>query len=578
MTALPGVYRPRTSARSLAVSTRVLPVAALTLLFGGLVFAVWGTWGDLGRDTGYDLVAGSRVAHGDLPYVDFVYYYGPLAPLALGLVGWIGGAGLGPAVGLGIVLTGGIVLATYWLARGLVGQAGGFLAAAIALAVAIVPSNLSFVLPHAESETIGMLALLLALIALQRGGSRMLVLAGVLGGLIALTRVELELAFLAAAGAWALAQRPRVRDLARVAAPAALVPAAVYGLFLTSVSSHRLFLENLYPVDVLRAAGNSVIRLHAPLTASSFVTLGGKCALYGAGIAAMIVAARALAGKRTQKPMLVMLGVVGLGLAAVGLARPETLRYWLDDAFAWIPAGAVVLALLSLRRRDAAVAAPMAALAAVAATTYAAFLMHANHPQPAVYAAPLAAIFLARLHLVELARAGAWMRPLGLAWLTVLAIAGTGFALKDARAQSASVHGPGGSLAVAPAEARTYADAVAAIDANTKPGDSILLAPQLTALYTLSGRNDPLREISLLPGALPTERSEHAAVARLEAAHVRFVITDRHLFTEYGHSSFGVSFDRVLAGWIKLNFRHAATFGSVGQSHVLDVWTRGSTS
>ena len=27
----------------------------------------WDTWGDLGRDTGYDLVAGARVAHGQLP-------------------------------------------------------------------------------------------------------------------------------------------------------------------------------------------------------------------------------------------------------------------------------------------------------------------------------------------------------------------------------------------------------------------------------------------------------------------------------------------------------------------------------
>ncbi len=575
MTTITAGIRPRAAVRGLALSTHALPIAALTLLLGGLLFAVWGTWCDLGRDTGYDLVAGSRVAHGELPYVNFLYYYGPLAPLTLGLAGWIGGGGLAPAVGLGIALTAGIVLATYWLAHDLVGRTGAFLAAAITLAVAIVPSNLSFVLPHAESETIGILALLLALIGLQRGGTRMLLLAGVLGGLVALTRIELELAFLAAAAAWALVHRGnRARDLALVAAPAALVPAAVYGAFLTAVPAHRLFLENLYPVDVLHAAGNAVLRLHAPLTAGSFVTLGGKCVLYAAGIAAMVLAARGLAGRRTQKPLLVALGAFAIALAAVGLARPESLRYWLDDAFAWIPAGAVVLLVLSLRRRDAAVAAPMAALAALAATTYAVFLMHANHPQPAVYAAPLAALFLARLHLVELARAGTWMRPLGIAWLAVLAVAGTGLALKDAHAQSATVHGPGGSLAVAPADAGTYRAALAAIAARTQPREPILLAPQLSALYTLSDRTDPLKEISLLPGALPTQSSEQAAIARLEAAHVRLVITDRHLFTEYGHSSFGVSFDRVLGGWIKLNFKHTATFGSVGESHILDVWTR----
>ena len=93
---------------------------------------------------------------------------------------------------------------------------------------------------------------------------------------------------MSALNAWLLVQRGRrVRELALIAAPAALVPAAVYGAFLTAVPAHRLFLENLYPVDVLNAAGNAVLRLHAPLTASSFVTLGGKCLLYGGGIAAI---------------------------------------------------------------------------------------------------------------------------------------------------------------------------------------------------------------------------------------------------------------------------------------------------
>src|SRR5207253_3884353 len=108
-------------------------------------------------------------------------------------------------------------------------------------------------------------------------------------------------------------------------------------------------------VDVLRAAGNSVLRLHAPLTASSFVSLGGKCVLYAAGAGAIVLAARGL--DRARKPMLALLGAVVAVLVVAGAVRPETLRYWLDDAYAWIPAGAVVLLLLSLRRRDAATAA-----------------------------------------------------------------------------------------------------------------------------------------------------------------------------------------------------------------------------
>ena len=66
-------------------STDRVAIGALGLLFVALAVLTWGTWGDLGQDTGYDLVAGTRVAHGELPYVDFVYYYGPLAPFVLGL-------------------------------------------------------------------------------------------------------------------------------------------------------------------------------------------------------------------------------------------------------------------------------------------------------------------------------------------------------------------------------------------------------------------------------------------------------------------------------------------------------------
>ena len=62
-----------------------LAVAGLATLLAGLAAATWGTWGDLDSDTGYDVVAGNLVAQGQFPYIDFVYYYGPLAPLLAGL-------------------------------------------------------------------------------------------------------------------------------------------------------------------------------------------------------------------------------------------------------------------------------------------------------------------------------------------------------------------------------------------------------------------------------------------------------------------------------------------------------------
>ena len=68
-------------------------VFALTVLIGlvaVLTVVTWGTWGDLDSDTGFDVQAGARLADGQIPYRDFLYYYGPLAPFltAVAASGW----------------------------------------------------------------------------------------------------------------------------------------------------------------------------------------------------------------------------------------------------------------------------------------------------------------------------------------------------------------------------------------------------------------------------------------------------------------------------------------------------------
>ena len=89
---------------------------------------------------------------------------------------------------------------------------------------------------------------------------------------------------------------------------------------------------------------------------------------------------------------------------------------------------------------------------ALAATTYAAFYAYSWNAQMAVYVVPLAAVFLCRVHLVELARVPN-ARLLGVLWLVLLTAAGAGLTLRDAQAESAAVHGPGGSLKTKPAQA-----------------------------------------------------------------------------------------------------------------------------
>ncbi len=133
-------------------------VAAVAGVVIGLLAATWETWGNIGQDTGYDLVAGHLVAHGSVPYADFTYYYGPLSPAVLGLAERIGG----PGDLAGRSRSASSSPPRSW-PRPMSSPAswrrptGALLAATITAGVAFAPTNFSFVDPHSYSETLGVL-------------------------------------------------------------------------------------------------------------------------------------------------------------------------------------------------------------------------------------------------------------------------------------------------------------------------------------------------------------------------------------------------------------------------------------
>jgi hypothetical protein len=591
------LLRDRLALRRVIAMPDVAAAGALALFVAVLFALTWRTWGDLDTDTGYDMVAASRIADGDVPYRDFIYYYGPLAPALGALVQLIGFSPLSAAIALGLVVTAAILAATYVLARSFTGILGAALATAITAAVALTPNNFNFVLPHTGAATIGLLCVLVLLIALNRAtdvpGTGALLAAGTAVGMAALTKPEPAAAAVLAAVAWAIVHRRRgasPRAIGLLAAPALIIPGVVYGVFAAMAGVHNLVLENLYPRDVLQAGGDVLLRVRMPLTVGSVIELGGRVVLYGMGCAVIALTAAALGrGGRARVAAAAATLVVAFGGVAVALVRPEVLRHGLQFVYAWIPAGALIaLVLLVVRRRrsgsSAAVDREIVALTALfvlALFTYGAFYLHAPHPQMAVYAAPLAAIFLARLHLRELAVGRAGM-IVGAAWLAFLAAAGTGLALKDARIETVTVRGAGGSLAEAPSEAALYTGALSWIERKTGPNDQILVAPMLTGLYTLSERSSPLPELALIPGALPSVADEERAIARLEAAKVPLVILDDREWPGYGHTSFGGSFDRELADWIRQNYARAAVlrapahedFEGNHPERTLSVWLR----
>jgi hypothetical protein len=585
VTAAPTVAAARLRESAAAgISADACAVGVLFVLSGVLALFTWGSWGDIASDTGYDVVAGARVASGELPYSDFIYYYGPLAPAVLGLAALLGGTGLGSAVAVGLVIAGAIVACTYTLARLVTGPLGAFLAAAVTAGVAFEPTNFSFVLPHTYSATLALLFTLGFLLALARNKTAT---AGTCAALVALTRPEFAAAVVVGGALWVVLRfRARMitrAELVRLVAPALAVPAAVYGVLLVLVGPHRLLFENLYPIDELRQGPNTVLGAYAPFTLSSFAEISLKLAAYAAGTAVLLGLAGGVArvGRRWGGVFAAAAVIAGMAAAT---ANPEALRSGLYYAYAWIPLGAVLaLGLMALRawrlRERSPLAqlelAILAVLVVLAAKTYNYFIFHAApNEQLAAYVVPFAALFLVRVHV----RGRGPALVAGALWLSFIAATGLGLTIKDARAESGTVTGPHGSLRATPTEAATYNAVLNWIEAGSRPGGPILLAPELSSLYTLSGRVSPLDRISLLPGALHAPSAERAAIAQLERANVNLVVIDARPFTEYGQRAFGASYDRTLAAWLRKNFALARTYVSGDpKPRPVEVWVRRGT-
>ena len=585
----------RGRARSRAVAaTDARVVAGLALWTIAIAALTWGTWGDPTMDTGYDLLAGARTAGGELPYVDYVYFYGPAAPLLLGGIYAVTGSAIWPAAALGLVLAVLAIALTYRLARLFAGPLPAGLAAAIVAPATLSSANNSYVLPHTFSAPLGIVVALGALILLagwarDGGGRGRLIAAGSLCGVVALTRPELAASLYLAVAGWlafllwrARGERGRaLRDAVAVLAPAAAIPLVVYGAFAAAAGVGDLLWDNLYPRDYLDAAGSVVLKLHAPLTASSFAELAAHAVAYGVGIGALLAAGAALqAGGRARTLALVAAGGGALAVLLVLAARPDTVRFYLEWGWAWVPVGAWVAAgALAWRARtpeSRAVLLPVLALAVAATSIYADFVPTPNalHPNTVAYVLPLAAVFLAWLHGRVLARDGG-TAALGAGWLAILAVATGALVVHDARQETGTVRGVHGTLTARPADAAALQQALTVVQRTTRPGEAVLMAPQLTSLYVLADRADPLPQLSLLPGMLPTPADERRAIARMD--DVRVVVVDRAPQTTYEHGAFGSTFAAGLADWLRRDFRRTATVrGSGPNPRTLDVWTRSS--
>lgn len=204
-----------------APAARVAPLGIVLLLalMAALALLTWRAWADVFVDFGRELYQPWRVTQGEVLYRDLAAFNGPLS--VYWNAGWM--ALVGGYTGLIVSNLLLLALLVWLLARFLARLATPFAALAAVVLFLLVfafghtsgVGNYEFPSPYAHEATHGLLLALAALALLHaegRGGRARLVGAGLLLGLVFLTKLEL---FLAAALALALGAWLRARSLGR---------------------------------------------------------------------------------------------------------------------------------------------------------------------------------------------------------------------------------------------------------------------------------------------------------------------------------------------------------------------------
>jgi hypothetical protein len=168
---------------------------------------------------------------------------------------------------------------------------------------------------------------------------------------------------------------------------------------------------------------------------------------------------------------------------------------------------------------------------------------------------PFAALF----RLPEVARAA---RTLALGLLLAAAI-GTSIAIAERyrRSNTGVISTARGTLIVPPHVAEAWNEALAFIDAHTRPGDPIVVLPEGTSLTFLSGRRNPLREEIVTPGFVDGA-AEERAIRQIAAAGTPLILVVDRATREFGAETFGRDYNRGLMAWIASRYEPCGTFGT----------------
>ncbi len=563
------------------------PVALILLAcFAILAAATWRKWGVPEIDAGAELTTADLIKHGATAYQDVRYYYGPLGLYSLALAFKVFGSSFATAYAFGLVQASAILIAFYVLARQYLTPLVAGLSTWVLLAIGFSGTEFNFVLPHTNSATFGLLLMLLMLLALKR---ERILTAGLLLGLVGLTRPEFLLAGgLAAVGyigaGWRMNGRAEaLRAAWRLVLPAAVIPLLVYGWFASRAGLGTLIHEDLWPTHFVKVGAKTESNW-MPVSLSGLLGLVARAGLYIGLLAALVASALGWRRRRGLSRLLALwplagallaIALIGGVLSATGLlsAQRGAVEYELHHlilGMSWLPAlGIAVLlfALLRLKRREGpplggswpADCALILAGAALGTRAYNAFTAEGSYAP--YYAAPLV-LMLGILH-QRIAERWPEARTAVLGALALVGVGLAAFALGGLYVHDNTlVHTPRGSFVTTAAGAAAIQAAVRRVDTETAPGEPILAAPTDGGLYFMTDRPPALHTLTLLPGLIEGS-AETAAINRMRREHLALAVVGARDLSVWGAKTFGLDYNRLIGAYLAGSTTSSSVVGSL---------------
>jgi hypothetical protein len=553
--------------------------AAVALASAGLFFVSKGKWSDAIIDSGTEWLYADALAGGALLYRDVVYWFGPFTPYFQSIFFRLLGSSFSTLAFSGAAGACGILAALHFALRLLTDRRGAWLWTALAVPTLVF-------MPNSGGAILGMgyriwhpagFALVACGLASQKGSGRAMgrnVAAGVCVGLAGLCRTEWGVIALVSVLA-ALWVRLRSRgDFRRealgIAGAAALAFAATLGGFAAAAGPAALLREApvlLVGIPAETPAGTvlSVFtgwRGGIPLLLYSTALWLGVIALAGTLAARGADPAEA---KRWLRRLVVVLGGL-LVLAAVG-AGSGAVVFSAAPSFCLLALGAGLV-----RRRGPRAA----ALVAFGCLGILAFHRRLFHIADGGYVAPpLLITIVCAAGLLRVLVAGERKRVVRVrfraaldgALAALIAISFLGRALQYAADERVPVPGTAGMLSAHAVTAGELTTVAAAVRAETREGDGLVVIPEGGALNFLAGRPNPMRRKISIPGYL-TESNEKDFIGELERSRPAAIVIVKRPAGEYGRGLFGQGYGQRTRAWIEEHYARLPIGATVAEVFV----------